>query len=203
MRAPLRNSNSFKDKLNAVNQAVNFKTTELNIISGNTTSNYDHKTFIRIFYDDNKMMLVNSYCSCLHVINFIKEKLNLGRDDQIDLMDFEGNLKDIPTNSSKSYLISYIVPTSNYFILKIDKDQDTGEKKFYPMIIENKLNAMITKTLQNLNTGKLNTNRTNGTIKNKPREPLVKQGLSTPTSTSSSQSNLTQNVTGRKGSNKK
>lgn len=48
---PLRQQGTFKEKLNAVSSSVNFKNNELNIIAGSTTSNYDHKTFIRICYD--------------------------------------------------------------------------------------------------------------------------------------------------------
>ncbi len=87
-------------------------------------------------------MLVNSYCSCVHVSNYIKDKLGLSRDDQIDLMDFEGNLKEIPITSSKQYVIQFVVPTANYIVLKIDLEQN-GDKRYYPLIHESKLNPAI------------------------------------------------------------
>lgn len=61
-------------------------------------------------------------------------------------MDFEGNLKEIPVMSSKQYVIQFIVPTANYIVLKIDLDQ-TGDKRYYPLINESKLNLAINSKL--------------------------------------------------------
>ena len=91
-------------------------------------------------YDDNKTLLVNSYCSCIHVLNYIKEKLHLGKNDQIDLMDFEGSLKEIPPNNTKTYVIQFIVPTAAYFVVKVD--DVNGEKRYYPLIHESRLNPL-------------------------------------------------------------
>ena len=58
-------------------------------------------------------------------------------------MDFDGSLKDILSASTKSYAIQMIVPGSSYLVLKIEKDQETFEKRYYPMIHESKLNPLI------------------------------------------------------------
>ena len=53
MRAPVRSQNSLGVKTAQPTSSVNFKSSDLNIISGSTSSNYDHKTFIKICYDGN------------------------------------------------------------------------------------------------------------------------------------------------------
>lgn len=53
MRAPHRNQNLLREKVAQPLSSVNFKNSDFNIISGSTTSNYDHKTFIKICYDGN------------------------------------------------------------------------------------------------------------------------------------------------------
>ena len=53
MKAPLKHQNSLigpGGKLTS-NSTVNFKVSELNIISGSTGNNYDHKTFIKIIHE--------------------------------------------------------------------------------------------------------------------------------------------------------
>jgi len=51
MKARLAHQSSLKDKINPAASSVNFKNTDLNIISGGNVSNYDHKTYIKILYD--------------------------------------------------------------------------------------------------------------------------------------------------------
>lgn len=63
--------------------------------------------------------------------------------DQIDLIDFDGNLKEIPSANNRQYAIQFIVPTSTYIVLKIERDPDTNEKKYYPIISDNKLNPSV------------------------------------------------------------
>ena len=58
-------------------------------------------------------------------------------------MDFDGSLKEIPANNNKDYAIQYIVPTATYIIIKIERDQETNDKRYFPLLSENKLNTNI------------------------------------------------------------
>ena len=61
--------------------------------------------------------------------------------DSIDLMDFEGNLKDLPNSNNKDYAIQFISPSASYIVIKIEFDINTNEKKFTSLLNESKLNA--------------------------------------------------------------
>ncbi len=64
-------------------------------------------------------------------------------------MDFDGTLKEIPATSTKTYAIQMIVPGSSYLVLKIEKDPETFEKKYFPMIDESKMNPLINSEINN------------------------------------------------------
>jgi hypothetical protein len=105
---------------------------------GNITSD---KTYIKLIHGDNKLLILNSYCSCLHLLNYIKEKLCLGQEDLIDFIDFDGALKEMPL-SNKDYAIRYLSPTNTYILLKTEIES-SGEKRYTPFVTETKLNNSI------------------------------------------------------------
>ena len=41
------------------------------------------------------------------------------------------------------------MPTSMYLVLKIDRDPETNEKKYYPLISDSKLNPAVNSKLTN------------------------------------------------------
>jgi len=110
------------------------------------------KTYIKVLHGDNKTLILNVYCSCLHLLNFVKEKLNLSSEDVIDFIDFDGSLREVPAN--KEYAIQHLNPTNSYIVLKIETDSLTGEKRYQALASESKLNNSILKSLSNLNSGK-------------------------------------------------
>lgn len=64
--------------------------------------------------------------------------------DQLDLIDTDGNTKEIYTVNTKNYAIQYLNPTTTYIVVKIENSTDpsaTNEKKFIPLVNENFLNA--------------------------------------------------------------
>jgi hypothetical protein len=68
--------------------------------------------------------------------------------DLIDLIDFDGNLKEIPNANNKEYAIQYISPTTNYAIIKIENDPITNEKRYNALLAESKLSGnMISKDI--------------------------------------------------------
>ncbi len=72
-------------------------------------------------------------------------------------MDFDGTLKEIPANSTKTYAIQMIVPGSSYLVLKIEKDPETLEKRYFPMIDDSKINPLINSEFDRLKIKKITT----------------------------------------------
>lgn len=108
------------------------------LAAGSLTSD---KTYVKLLHGENKILILNSYCSCLHLLNYVKEKLCLGQEDLIDFIDFDGTLKEIPTNT-KDYAIKYLSPTNTYVLLKTEIET-SGEKRYTPFVNESKLNNSI------------------------------------------------------------
>jgi hypothetical protein len=88
-------------------------------------------------------MLLNSLCSCLHLTNYLKNEMNLSKEDLIDLIDFEGTLKEIPNYTSNEFAAQYLTITQTYVPLKIDLDTITNEKRYTSLYDETRLNATI------------------------------------------------------------
>ncbi|CAF1064776.1 unnamed protein product, partial [Brachionus calyciflorus] len=147
MKTSARESNvnsSLNRKVTSNNLNVLSNTNQLNNslnLGTNTLGNFDHKTFVKILYADNKTILLNSLCSCLHMLNYLKEQLSLNKDELIDLIDFDGNLREIPNLNNRDYAIQFLVPTVSYAVLKIDLDTNTNEKRYTPILNENRLTA--------------------------------------------------------------
>lgn len=136
------NRKSTANNLNSLNSS-NQLNSSINLTT-NASSIFDHKTFVKIFYADNKVILLNSLCSCLHMLNYLKEQLSLSKDELIDLIDFDGNLKEIPNLNNKDYGIQFLAPTASYAVLKVDLDTNTNEKRYTPILNENKLTPSMT-----------------------------------------------------------
>lgn len=132
-----------KSTANNLNGLINSNQLNSSLNLG-TTAIFDHKTFVKIFYADSKVILLNSLCSCLHMLNYLKEQLGLSKDELIDLIDFDGNLKEIPNSNNKDYAIQYLAPTASYAVLKVDLDANTNEKRYIPFLNENKLTPSMT-----------------------------------------------------------
>ena len=63
--------------------------------------------------------------------------------DQIDLIDYDGHLKDIPNDDNRNFACKYLTPTTNLAVVKIDVDSDTEEKHFTCMLNESKQSSKI------------------------------------------------------------
>ncbi|RNA03030.1 hypothetical protein BpHYR1_006195 [Brachionus plicatilis] len=133
-KSTVNNLNSLNS--NQLNNSINLGT--------NASALFDHKTFVKVFYADNRVILLNSLCSCLHMLNYLKEQLSLSKDELIDLIDFDGNLKEIPNLNNKDYAIQFLAPTVSYAVLKVDLDTNTNEKRYTPILNENKLTPSMT-----------------------------------------------------------
>lgn len=160
---------------------VNVTAANLTANLNNTSANFfDHKTYIKVLHNENQVILLNCLCSCLHMVNHLKEQLHLSKDEAIDLIDFDGNLKEIPNQSSKDYVVQFIAPTTSFAVVKIELDQQTNEKRYICLLNESKLSGNMLKALTTLNTGK------NMSLKDKAkltRETRIKQQQQTASST--------------------
>lgn len=196
-------------KMNS-NQMINNSFGGMSATTGTSTSNtFDHRTFIKIVYGENNMLIVNSWCTCFHMMNYIKEKLQLSRDDVIDFIDFEGSVKDMPNLNNKDYAIQYLTPTTTYTVLKIELDLNTNDKRYVCLLNESKLNANMNKTINNLNTGKTMPSKdktkqaANTRLKQQQQQPssqALNQSMSTPNSMQSfQQASSTASASKKKG----
>lgn len=85
------------------------------------------------------------------MLNYLKDQLSLNKDELIDLIDFDGNLKEIPNSNKKDYAIQFLAPTASYAVLKVDLDTNTNEKRYTPILNESKLTpGMTSKAIFNL-----------------------------------------------------
>lgn len=60
--------------------------------------------------------------------------------DVIDLIDFDGVLREVPNGNNKDYAIQYLVPTGNYAVIRVETDQATNEKRYSAMLSDKGLN---------------------------------------------------------------
>ncbi|CAF0754516.1 unnamed protein product [Didymodactylos carnosus] len=114
---------------------------------------------------DNQQLLLNSYASCRRLLNWVKEKVVVAPDDKshnmilemIDFMDNDGKLKELNTHSEE-YATHYLVPRSTYYVLKIEVDNASGEKRYTAIFnfdqLDQKLCTVLTNSLNTLNSGK-------------------------------------------------
>jgi hypothetical protein len=83
----------------------------------------------------------------MHFINYLKEQLSLSKDDTIDLIDYDGSLKEMPNQNNKDFALQFLNPTGNYVPIKIEIDLNTNEKRYLPLINEQKMtNSMTSRT---------------------------------------------------------
>jgi hypothetical protein len=61
--------------------------------------------------------------------------------DAIDLIDFDGSLKEIPNQNSKDYAVQYLAPTTSFAVVKIELDPNTNEKRYICLLSESKLSG--------------------------------------------------------------
>jgi hypothetical protein len=67
----------------------------------------------------------------------------LFKQDHLDLIDFEGNLKEIPNKDVKNFAIAFLTPKTQFAPVKIDIDVNTDEKTLTCMLNESRQSGQI------------------------------------------------------------
>ncbi|CAF0730763.1 unnamed protein product [Rotaria sordida] len=111
-------------------------------------------TFIRIVHSENQQLLLNSYASCRRLLDHMKQVVGIPQDETIDLMDNEGKVKELNTHFD-DYATQFLTARSTYYVLKVEVDSQTGEKRYTPSFnldqIDQKLGTILTNSLNTLN----------------------------------------------------
>ncbi|CAF0829963.1 unnamed protein product [Adineta ricciae] len=126
-------------------------------------------TFIRIIYgDNNQQLLVNSYATCRRLLDHMKSNIGIPSNEAIDLIDHEGKLKELSTHLDE-YATQFLTARSTYYILKVEIDTTTGEKRYTPNFsldqLDQRLCIVLTNTLNALNKSSSKPKRISGTVR--------------------------------------
>ncbi|CAF0730750.1 unnamed protein product [Rotaria sordida] len=103
---------------------------------------------------ENQQLLLNSYASCRRLLDHMKQVVGIPQDETIDLMDNEGKVKELNTHFD-DYATQFLTARSTYYVLKVEVDSQTGEKRYTPSFnldqIDQKLGTILTNSLNTLN----------------------------------------------------
>ncbi|UJR35892.1 hypothetical protein I4U23_028635 [Adineta vaga] len=125
-------------------------------------------TFIRIIYNENQQLLLNSYSSCRRLLDHMKSIAGIHPDEIIDLIDHDGKLKQLSTHLD-DYATQFLAARSTYYILKVEVDTTTGEKRYTPYFnldqLDQRLCIVLTNTLNTLNKSLSKPKRISGTMR--------------------------------------
>ncbi|CAF0829941.1 unnamed protein product [Adineta ricciae] len=117
---------------------------------------------------DNQQLLVNSYATCRRLLDHMKSNIGIPSNEAIDLIDHEGKLKELSTHLDE-YATQFLTARSTYYILKVEIDTTTGEKRYTPNFsldqLDQRLCIVLTNTLNALNKSSSKPKRISGTVR--------------------------------------
>ncbi|CAF2507166.1 unnamed protein product [Rotaria sp. Silwood2] len=103
---------------------------------------------------ENQQLLLNSYASCRRLLDHMKQVVGIPQDETIDLMDNEGKIKELNLHFD-DYATQFLTARSTYYVLKVEADSQTGEKRYTPSFnldqVDQKLGTILTNSLNALN----------------------------------------------------
>jgi len=92
------------------------------------------QSFIIVKYGDNREALFNPWCSSYTLMEWIRRKCNCDDDITLDLVDLEGQVKNLSTRS-KEYASEVVTPRETYILIRVEKYSDG--KHHYTSLLDN------------------------------------------------------------------
>ncbi|XP_022336512.2 uncharacterized protein CXorf65 homolog [Crassostrea virginica] len=97
------------------------------------TDNGD-QSFIRVKYGDNQEAIFNPWCSSHTLMEWIRKKCNCDSDILIDLVDMDGQVKNL-AGRSKEYASEVVTGRETYVLIRVEK---IGDGKYnYTSLLNN------------------------------------------------------------------
>ncbi|CAF1485866.1 unnamed protein product [Adineta steineri] len=141
--------------------------------------------------NENQQILLNSYSSCRRLLDHMKILIGSPKEEILDLMDNEGKLKELNAHFN-DYATQYLTARNSYYVLKVETDSATGDKRYTPSFnidqIDQKICTILTNSLNSLNKSSTKIKRNVG--------PSKQTGAGS--STSSTSQSKTKRATNRK-----
>ncbi|CAF1014680.1 unnamed protein product [Adineta steineri] len=148
-------------------------------------------TFIKVIHGENQQIVLNSYSSCRRLLDHMKILIGSPKEEILDLMDNEGKLKELNAHFT-DYATQYLTARNTYYVLKVETDSATGDKRYTPSFnidqIDQKICTILTNSLNSLNKSSTKIKRNVG--------PSKQTGAGS--STSSTSQSKTKRATNRK-----
>ncbi|CAF0904313.1 unnamed protein product [Adineta steineri] len=141
--------------------------------------------------NENQQIVLNSYSSCRRLLDHMKILIGSPKEEILDLMDNEGKLKELNAHFT-DYATQYLTARNTYYVLKVETDSATGDKRYTPSFnidqIDQKICTILTNSLNSLNKSSTKIKRNVG--------PSKQTGAGS--STSSTSQSKTKRATNRK-----
>ncbi|CAF0906799.1 unnamed protein product [Adineta steineri] len=171
----LHNQSQLSNHSISIGESLNF--TDSFSLSSSTITPLITITYFNIsLSQENQQLILNSYSSCRRLIEHMKQIVGIQQDETIDLIDNEGKLKELGTHFD-DYASQFLTARSTYYVLKVEVDSTTGEKRYIPNFnidqLDQKLNTILTNALNTLNRSASKPKRPTGTL----RQNVVSQSL--------------------------
>lgn len=87
------------------------------------TNIMDEPTFIVVRYGDDESALFNPYCTSHTLTEWIRKKCKCDDDITIDLVDLEGQVKNLPTRP-KEYANEMVTGRETYILIRVERCTD-------------------------------------------------------------------------------
>ncbi|XP_069134961.1 uncharacterized protein CXorf65-like [Argopecten irradians] len=128
----------------------------------------DEQTFIVVRYGDDESALFNPYCTSHTLTEWIRKKCHCEDDITIDLVDLEGQVKNLPTRP-KDYASEMVTGRETYVLIRVERCNDG--KFSYTSLLNNlaEVNPELSVKLSSMS------RPTTRTSKNKKQKPQAKQ----------------------------
>ncbi|XP_044054114.1 uncharacterized protein C22orf15 [Siniperca chuatsi] len=95
----------------------------------------DQKMFVTILFGDSRMEMFNLNCKLINFIHHLKERCGLGFKEWVDLMDSSGRVMNLEGKQrSVALASSVLVERQHYVLLRVCRDDDTGDRKYVSLL---------------------------------------------------------------------
>ncbi|KAK7088549.1 hypothetical protein V1264_022458 [Littorina saxatilis] len=91
------------------------------------------QSFIIVKYGDNKEAIFNPWCSTHTLLEWIRRKCDCDEDIILDLVDLEGQVKNLPS-SSEEYASDYVTGRETYILIRVEKQGENGPNRYVSLL---------------------------------------------------------------------
>lgn len=94
------------------------------------------QSFIKVKYGDNQEAIFNPWCTTHTLLEWIRRKCHCDEDIVLDLVDLEGQVKNLSSISTEEYASAFVNGRETYVLIKVDK-QGENEPNRYVSLLNN------------------------------------------------------------------